>query len=79
MGTDAGMGLKSSDKFALPLCHRCHMKQHQIGEPAFWSALGVDPLDLTCRLWTVSGNVEQGVRAIEKFRQRIVLHQGAKP
>lgn len=78
-GTDGGMGLKPSDRFALPLCKADHREQHQIGETAFWGTLGVDPLDLTCRLWTVSGNVEQGIRAIEKFRQRIALHQGAKP
>ena len=43
MGTDAGMGRKSSDFFATPLCGPngdnpgCHAIQHQMGEPEFWA------------------------------------------
>lgn len=29
-GADGGMGMKPSDRFSLPGCHACHMRQHQI-------------------------------------------------
>lgn len=74
MGTDGGMGLKPSDRYTCPLCHTCHARQHQIGEPTFWAELGVDPTDAALRLWTVSGDHEQGLRLIFKVRQRIALY-----
>lgn len=36
MGLAAGMGMKSHDRWSLPLCRRCHARQHQEGEAAFW-------------------------------------------
>jgi hypothetical protein len=80
MGTDGGTALKPSDRYTVPLCggpEGCHARQHQIGEPRFWSALGVDPLDLALRLWTVSGDLDAGVRAVERARQSIALHRRA--
>jgi hypothetical protein len=74
-GTDGGMGLKPSDRFTVPGCHDCHVRSHQVGEQTFWGALGIDPLDCACRLWTVTGDEEQGRRAIERARQAIRLHQ----
>lgn len=42
--TGGGMGLKSHDAWTFPACRVCHLeKQHLIGEPAFWGALGKDP------------------------------------
>lgn len=35
-GGSAGMGIKPSDDLVLPLSHEAHMRQHQIGEKAFW-------------------------------------------
>lgn len=74
-GTDGGTGTKPSDKYAVPLCPECHVRQHRVGEVTFWGELGVDPLDVACRLWTVSGDAEQGRRCIERARARITLHQ----
>jgi hypothetical protein len=34
-GTDGGMGLKPSDKWAISLCQFHHLEQHRIGEQAF--------------------------------------------
>lgn len=34
-GTDAGIGLKPSDRFTLSLCRSHHAEQHRIGERAF--------------------------------------------
>ena len=33
----AGIGAKPDDDMALPLCHKCHALQHDIGEPSFWA------------------------------------------
>jgi len=75
--TDGGTGLRTSDKFTVPLgalgnCG-CHHRQHQTGEASFWGALGIDPLDAACRLWTVSGDIEAGRRVIFRARQAIEL------
>lgn len=73
-GTDGGTGLKPSDRFCLPGCPACHRRSHQIGELAFWSELGIDPLDYSARLWAVTGDLEQGERTIARARQAIALH-----
>jgi hypothetical protein len=54
-GKASGTGKRPDDRWALPVCpehHRLAQRaQHQIGERAFWSDLGIDPF-LTCqRLW----------------------------
>jgi hypothetical protein len=49
-GTDSGVALKPSDRYAVPLCTACHAKQHRIGELRFWSALYIDPLNVALRL-----------------------------
>jgi hypothetical protein len=41
-----GMGEKSSDKWALPLCKRHHDLQHQMSESEFWASFGIDPFAL---------------------------------
>lgn len=78
IGGDGGMGLKPPDRLTVPLCgpFGCHADQHQRGEQAFWSELGIDPVDLAARLWAVSGDVEQGERAVARARQAIMLHKG---
>lgn len=38
MFTDGGTSLKPSDNYTVPLCHKCHQEQHQIGELAFWGS-----------------------------------------
>jgi len=37
LGTGGGTGVKPSDRWLLPLCHKCHHgEQHQKGERTFW-------------------------------------------
>jgi hypothetical protein len=46
IGSDAAMGRKPSDDFAVPLCGGpagCHQRQHSLGERSFWDAVGKDP------------------------------------
>ncbi len=68
--TDGGVGMKPSDRYAVPLCTVCHAKQHRIGELTFWSALRIDPLNVALRLWTVSADVEAGERTVFRARQQ---------
>ena len=72
-GTDAGVGIKPADRYAIPLCTTCHAKQHRVGELTFWSALHIDPLNVAFRLWTISADVEAGERTVFRARQRINL------
>ena len=41
-----GMALKTDDKWAVPLCHTCHMDLHQGGrsEDLWWALKGIDPV-----------------------------------
>ena len=32
----SGMGAKPDDSLVLPLCYRCHVTQHEVGEFEFW-------------------------------------------
>lgn len=74
--TDGGTGMKPSDKYTVPGCQMpCHEDQHRVGETAFWGRIGIDPLNVSLRLWTISGDVEAGIRIIERARQAIALHQ----
>ena len=72
-GTDGGMGLKPSDRFTVPLCRRHHDLQHQVGDTAFWGAVRIDPTGLANHLWTNSGSIEAGLRAVAGFAQRASL------
>ncbi len=81
LGKANAMSSKPDDKYAVPLCSRCHTgDQHtKFGEPEFWARLGIDPLDLALRLWAVTGNIEAGIRAVFRARQNINLHAGQTP
>ncbi len=72
-GTDGGMGMKPSDRYVVPLCAAHHARQHQVGELTFWGDLGIDPLNVALRLWTISGDVVAGARIIFRARQHINL------
>jgi len=72
-GTDGGVGVKPSDRYAVPLCSVCHAKQHRLGELTFWSALRIDPLNVALRLWTVPADIEAGERTVFRARQQIDL------
>ena len=73
LGTDAGVGIKPSDRYSVSLCTSCHELQHRFGELRFWSVLRIDPLNVALRLWTVSGDLEAGERTVFRARQHINL------
>jgi hypothetical protein len=45
-GTDGGIGLKPSDKWAISLCRDHHREQHQLGEREFQKRHRIDLHDL---------------------------------
>lgn len=69
----AGTGSKPADRWSLPLCRACHTgapsAQHRVGEVAFWSALGLDPLAIAARLYAVSPDVPAMRNVIFKERE----------
>jgi len=76
-GSDAGAGMKPSDRYSVSLCTCCHALQHQFGELRFWSVLRIDPLNVALRLWTLSGDLEAGERTVFRARQHINLMKAA--
>lgn len=45
-GTDAGMGLKPSDRWAISLCLYHHREQHSLGETAFQEKYSMDLIQM---------------------------------
>lgn len=41
-----GLGEKTSDKWALPLCGRHHKEQHRMNELEFWRSYGLRPFEI---------------------------------
>ena len=72
-GSDAGVGVKPSDRYSVSLCTECHALQHHFGEQRFWSTVRIDPLNVAFRLWTISGDITAGERIVFRARQRITL------
>jgi hypothetical protein len=67
------MGRKPSDRYTVPLCRRCHDRQHQVGEVTFWGQLGIDPVDFSTQLWRMSGQHDHGLRTVLRAHQAIEL------
>lgn len=63
-----GVGKKELDRWTVPLAHRVHMDQHDMGEVKFWKSHGIDPLVVACRLWECSGDIEAGKRVLADAR-----------
>lgn len=61
-GAGASAGKKSGDDKTVPLCgawhHQGDLGVHKIGEEAFWSIHGIDPLALAAKLWAASHGSE---------------------
>jgi hypothetical protein len=49
---ERGVGMRSGDNWAVPLCHDCHMKLHRFGdERTWWDLEGVDPKEWASKNW----------------------------
>ncbi|MFG1454607.1 DUF968 domain-containing protein [Xanthobacter sp. V2C-8] len=67
---EPGTSAKPSDEWVLPLTHDEHMRQHDMGEEAFWSDIGVDPLKVAQQLYGISS----ALRASRDPEEEIVRH-----
>lgn len=63
-----GGGRKPSDMWTLPLCGRCHEKQHAGNEEAFWKAREINPWVLSLSLFAASGDHALALEVIEMQR-----------
>ena len=60
---------KPDDRWVTPLSAEQHRIQGDVmGEPRFWSDLGIDPFDLCTRLFAVSGDEAAAVAIIRSLR-----------
>lgn len=64
-----GMQQKSDDRWATPLCRTHHASQHRVSEPAWWAAWGIDPDDLSQRLYAAYTVGEDALPIIEHARR----------
>lgn len=67
---ETGAGRKPDDRWAVPLCRRCHNwgkeSQHANGERKWWKAIGIDPLKIAQEIDEVRGDLEAGERIIKR-------------
>ena len=49
---ERGVGLRSGDNWAVPLCHNCHMSLHKFGnERKWWNIEGIDVIEWAEKNW----------------------------
>lgn len=62
-----GLGRRAADKYAIPLSRKAHQELHANGDEEVWLAnLGVDGRTLAAALWRISGNIEAGLRIVNR-------------
>ena len=60
-----GMGMRSPDRHAIPLCNAHHRALHAHGDEAGWlAAHGVDGMALAGRLWGATGDAQRAMEAL---------------
>jgi hypothetical protein len=59
-----GVAEKPDDMWTVPLCGKCHRHQHEGNEGRFWEIAEIKPLIIALRLYSVTGDYEQGCRVI---------------
>lgn len=62
-------GAKSHDFFTVPMCGKCHRRQHAGSEPGFWKSVGINPHYLALVLHSVSGNHDIGRMVVVAHKQ----------
>lgn len=68
---ERGMGLKSTDKWALPLCKHCHHETHRVGtkeELRWFEERGISSKLLAMDLWFNRGDVPRMCRVVQAHR-----------
>ena len=68
---ETGMAEKPDDKWALPLCRKCHETQHRVGELFFWTNIcHRDPFLEAITLYQEFGGDGGKPRALRKIKPR---------
>lgn len=71
-----GIGEKPSDRYAIPLCHACHLDRpnalHNIGEATFFEQLNGDVFDLHDALYANRRNFAEARRITLRFLHGIM-------
>jgi hypothetical protein len=69
-GTFGGMGLKPSDSMCVPLCVKCHSRQHSEGERVFWGVNLEAAKELASALFLRTGDQNEADKLLMRFRQK---------
>jgi hypothetical protein len=56
----SNISMKADDIFTTPLCRTHHQESHSMPERSFWQKYHIDPILLSLRLWSVTGDDEMG-------------------
>lgn len=71
---ERGTGMRSSDRWAVPLCHAKHMELERQGsrnEWAWFRAHGIsDPLELAAALWANTGDLARMTKIVQAHMGR---------
>lgn len=71
---DRGLGMRSQDRWGLPLLHHLHMELHAKGsrnEPAWFVKHGIDdPLGLASALWHATGDLPRMIAILMANRRK---------
>lgn len=71
---ERGMSLTTKDRWAIPLCRKCHDGLHADGNEERWLARrGVDGRAVASALWAARGDLEAMRRVIFRARQAAAL------
>lgn len=68
---ERGMGLRSTDRWAIPMAHEPHMEVERAGsrnELAWFTARGIDAIDLATALWLATGDLPRMTRIVIAHR-----------
>jgi hypothetical protein len=71
LGKKQALGAKPDDRWAVPLCRDCHDEQHSQGEEMFWHQVGINPILVAQKLFSLSPDVMRMHSAIHAFIARI--------
>jgi hypothetical protein len=72
---ERGMGMKSTDRWALPVCRTHHDEIHRLGsrrEIGFFLSFGIEPISLALALWNVSPDEARMARVLEAHKQQAI-------
>lgn len=66
----SGIGEKPDDRWTVPLCAKCHRRQHEIGELTFWHELRISPVQLAIELYAASPDIQEMRAIVARHRKQ---------